>query len=309
MTTSRLPLPMHTGFSIRWSRLPMRARAAEVRHCIRSARPVVCCLTSIADVPLRIGKNLGEMSADVPHALRRRLPVLARRLGFRLGMVPALHFLSNRVGPVAAPFVGDSFSLARQALRRSWATLAANASIDSMGVRHAMRLGVATMLTFLIVRILHIPFGYWAAMATLLIRQPSIAMTWPRGLERAVGSTAGAALAIVIGFLAHTPLAITLVVFPLVCLTMALRRVSYSLYVIFLTPTFVLVADFCDRCQRVRLCHGTAWQQCPGLRDRITCSVLSLAPRKAGSPPGTNRRRGHKMAENGESPPRASRAR
>jgi hypothetical protein len=51
-------------------------------------------------------------------------------------------------------------------------------------------------------------------------------------------------LAAIIGLLVHTPLAISLVVFPLVCLTMALRRVSYSLYVIFLTPSFVLVADF-----------------------------------------------------------------
>jgi uncharacterized membrane protein YccC len=114
----------------------------------------------------------------------------------------------------------------------------------STGIRHALRLGMATTAAFLVVRMLHLPFGYWATMATLLILQPSIETTWPRGVERAAGSTAGAALAVVVGFLVHTPLAISLVVFPLTCLTMSLRRVSYSLYVIFLTPTFVLVADF-----------------------------------------------------------------
>jgi uncharacterized membrane protein YccC len=112
------------------------------------------------------------------------------------------------------------------------------------GIRHALRLGVATTAALLVVRMLHLQFGYWATMATLLILQPSFGTTWPRGVERAAGSTAGAALAVVVGFLVHTPLAISHMVFPLTCLTMSLRRVSYSLYVIFLTPTFVLVADF-----------------------------------------------------------------
>ncbi|WP_176234288.1 FUSC family protein, partial [Burkholderia cepacia] len=47
-----------------------------------------------------------------------------------------------------------------------------------------------------------------------------------------------------IGLAVHSPIGISLVVFPLVCATMALRPVSYSLFVLFLTPTFVLVADF-----------------------------------------------------------------
>jgi uncharacterized membrane protein YccC len=41
----------------------------------------------------------------------------------------------------------------------------------------------------------------------------------------------------------NTPLALSLAVFPLVCLTMSLRKVNYVLFVTFLTPTFVLVAD------------------------------------------------------------------
>ena len=95
-------------------------------------------------------------------------------------------------GVFGVPHVRVSFCSTGQALRRSWDTLAANASIGSMGVRHAMRLGVATMAAFLVVRMLHLPFGYWATMATLLILRPSIATTWPRGVERAAGSTAGA---------------------------------------------------------------------------------------------------------------------
>jgi len=96
----------------------------------------------------------------------------------------------------------------------------------------------------LTVRLLHLPFGYWATMATLLILQPSIATSWPRSIERAAGSIVGGLLAAAIGLVVHSPIAISLVVFPLVCATMALRPVSYSLFVLFITPTFVLVADF-----------------------------------------------------------------
>ncbi len=81
-------------------------------------------------------------------------------------------------------------------------------------------------------------------MATLLILQPSIAATGRARIERAAGSIVGGVLAAGIGYAIHSPLGISLAVFPLVMATMALRPVSYSLFVLFLTPTFVLVADF-----------------------------------------------------------------
>jgi uncharacterized membrane protein YccC len=122
--------------------------------------------------------------------------------------------------------------------------LKANATLQSIGLRHAARVGIAVTAGFAIVRALHLPFGYWATMATLLILQPSIASTWPRSIERTAGSVVGALLAAAIGLAVHSPLGISLIVFPLICATMALRPVSYSLFVLFLTPTFVLVADF-----------------------------------------------------------------
>ncbi|MEX3679196.1 FUSC family protein [Paraburkholderia sp. BR14320] len=127
---------------------------------------------------------------------------------------------------------------------RAWSTLKANLSWQSVGLRHAARVGVTTTAGFVVIRALGLPFGYWATMATLLILQPSIAATWPRSIERAAGSIVGGVLAAAIGYAIHSPLGISLAVFPLVMATMALRPVSYSLFVLFLTPTFVLVADF-----------------------------------------------------------------
>ena len=66
----------------------------------------------------------------------------------------------------------------------------------------------------------------------------------PRNLERAIGTVLGTVVAMGVGLVARTPWAIALAVFPLVGLTMALRAHSYRLFVLFLTPAFVLVADF-----------------------------------------------------------------
>ncbi|MGR9787314.1 FUSC family protein, partial [Escherichia coli] len=56
---------------------------------------------------------------------------------------------------------------------------------------HAWRCAAAAGATYLIVHLLELPFGYWATMATMLVMQPSIADSWSRSMERAVGSVVG----------------------------------------------------------------------------------------------------------------------
>lgn len=109
---------------------------------------------------------------------------------------------------------------------------------------YALRLGPAAALAYLVVHVMGLHYGYWATMAVLLILQPAAAGIWPRCLERAVGTVAGTVIAMGLGLVATTPLAIALAVFPLFGLTMALRAHSYQVFVAFLTPAFILVADF-----------------------------------------------------------------
>lgn len=113
-----------------------------------------------------------------------------------------------------------------------------------IATRHALRLALATVAAFLAVHWLHLPFGYWATMATLLILQPSRDASMPRMVERALGTALGAMLASVIGLLIHSSMGLVLVAFPLVGLAIAVRRMSYALFVVFLTPSFVLITDF-----------------------------------------------------------------
>src|SRR5450830_1046882 len=114
---------------------------------------------------------------------------------------------------------------------------------DSKEAQHGLRCAVAAGTTYLLVHLLGLPFGYWATMATMLVMQPSIADSWTRSMERAIGSIVGGVLAVLLCLLIHSPLLMALLVFPLSALAMGLRPVSYGLYATFLTPVFVLAAD------------------------------------------------------------------
>ncbi|MFM0592968.1 FUSC family protein [Paraburkholderia dilworthii] len=202
-------------------------------------------LTAIGNVL----RGTGTAAGDAQWAHLARLQLRLRRLAGRLetALLEPVKLKSGFELVDFAPAFAEPETWQASALRlstRIMATLKANLSIESVGLRHAARVGVTTTTGFLVIRALGLPFGYWATMATLLILQPSIAATWPRSIERVAGSIVGGVLAAGIGYAIHSPLGISLAVFPLVMATMALRPVSYSLFVLFLTPTFVLVADF-----------------------------------------------------------------
>ena len=212
-----------------------------LRHNPRARRS----LEAMALLLRRLGLTLRRQPETPPLLLQRRLAACGRRLEAALGALLPLR-LNVEFMELDLPRVTRLpwRQAAAQALAQGWQTLRGNATLQSLGWRHAARVALTTTTGFLLVELLHIPFGYWATMATLLILQPSVSTTWPRGIERVAGSILGALLAVLIGLVIHTPLAISLVVFPLIVATMALRRVSYSLHVMFMTPAFVLVADY-----------------------------------------------------------------
>ncbi|SAL84075.1 membrane protein-like protein [Caballeronia choica] len=217
-------------------------------HGMPNRRRAARALEAMAETLQRLGKIAADKPGRPSSELHGRLHALAQRLDTALGEKIALRF-STVPGDVETSQEPRKswWSATYNVLKRAWETLKANASFESIGTRHAVRVGVATTAAFLVVRSLHLPFGYWATMATLLILQPSIATSWPRSIERAAGSIVGGFLAAGLGLLVDSPLGISLCVFPLVCATMALRTVSYSLFVLFITPTFVLVADFASQ--------------------------------------------------------------
>ncbi|MGF6446518.1 putative membrane protein YccC [Paraburkholderia youngii] len=214
----------------------------------RTAR-VARCIAALGGLLARIAQRVEKPVTPFPHELRARLPIIARRIEGVLNQTLTIRFISTGVSSLVPPMPSaleekNWWRTLRKTTHDALQTLRANLHPNSVGLRRAARLCFATTSAFVVVRSLHIPFGYWATMATLFVLQPAGGMTMTRSMERAAGSAAGALLAAAIGLAIHSPVAISLVVFPLICLTMGLRRVSYSLYVVFLTPSFVLVADF-----------------------------------------------------------------
>ncbi|MBM9402936.1 FUSC family protein, partial [Gluconacetobacter azotocaptans] len=108
--------------------------------------------------------------------------------------------------------------------------------------RHAARLSVAVVVAYGLTILLGLPYAYWATMAVVVVMQPQAATTGPRMVERMLGSVAGGIVAAVLGVALPMP-ATVLLIFPLAAATIALRSVNYTLFVLFLTPLFVLVTD------------------------------------------------------------------
>ncbi|WP_273795200.1 FUSC family protein [Brucella intermedia] len=109
-------------------------------------------------------------------------------------------------------------------------------------VRHAARLAVAVVVAYGTAAALGLPFSYWTTMATVVVMQPASGETWPRSLERMLGSIVGGLFAALLASIAQPPV-LLLAVFPIATATIALRRVNYTLFVVAVTCLFVLVAE------------------------------------------------------------------
>ncbi len=108
-------------------------------------------------------------------------------------------------------------------------------------LRHAARLSAGVLLTYGVSVWLGLSFSYWATMATVMVMQPATEATWPRTLERILGSVGGGLLAALLLGLIPGKLALFALIIPLATLTIGLKSVNYTLFVLFLTPLFVLV--------------------------------------------------------------------
>jgi uncharacterized membrane protein YccC len=123
------------------------------------------------------------------------------------------------------------------------ALLRGNLGFESLSFRHALRVAVTAAIGESIILTFDIERGYWLSLTAIVILQPFMAATWRRSIERVVGSVLGGLIAAGIGGIIHSPLAIAALIFPLSVITIAVRSVNYTLFVLCLTPQFVLIAE------------------------------------------------------------------
>ena len=108
---------------------------------------------------------------------------------------------------------------------------------------HAMRVALLGAVAVAVGRRVTPSHPTWVTVTALAVLQPYLGPTLERALERVVGTILGAALAVVLTATVRSPLALAVLMFPLSVASVITKPRSYRLFVLFLTPLFVLVTD------------------------------------------------------------------
>jgi uncharacterized membrane protein YccC len=123
------------------------------------------------------------------------------------------------------------------------ATLRSVLAPDSVILRYSLRVAVVTTLAVVLAELLHIKRGYWMTITAIVILQPYTGITTQRAMQRVLGTVVGALITAALGALFHDPRAILVLAFVFAAACVALLPVNYAAFSVFLTPTFVLLAE------------------------------------------------------------------
>lgn len=123
------------------------------------------------------------------------------------------------------------------------ARLRAAVAPGSILLRHGLRLAVVTSAAVVLTRALGLQRGYWVTITVVLIMQPYTGLTSLRALQRVAGTVLGGVLTAALGALFHDPIAILPLAFAFSGIAVALLPLNYAVFSVFLTPTFVLLAE------------------------------------------------------------------
>src|SRR6185437_6465931 len=121
--------------------------------------------------------------------------------------------------------------------------LRANLDWRSPALRHALRAVAVATPAIAVTMLWFTPYDHWLTITIVLTMQPYFGLTYTRALERIGGTVIGGLAAALIGLVCTTPMSIALAMFPLALAAMAVRTVSYGLFVAALTPLIVLLVD------------------------------------------------------------------
>lgn len=116
-------------------------------------------------------------------------------------------------------------------------------SFGSLDLQHSLRLATITAAAALLGVVLGLERRHWITVTAVVVLQPYWGATVRRGLQRVAGTVIGAIAAALLAHLPHGPLLIAVLLFALSVGASALRTLNYTLYAVFATPLFVLMAE------------------------------------------------------------------
>ena len=116
-----------------------------------------------------------------------------------------------------------------------------NLTFDSVTFRHALRLALVVTTAQLLAYLLPIPRGYWMTLTAMIALKPDFGGTVQTTGQRVLGTLAGGVAGIVLVSLIHSAWIVTPLILILMFSAIALRPLSYSLFVTLLTPVIILL--------------------------------------------------------------------
>jgi uncharacterized membrane protein YccC len=242
---------------------------------LRRLRPLLVILGRVGvDEAVKIDplrRSVAQLAEDV-----RALPPGWPERGILETVVERLRIAATLAVP--ADYVpGTGLDGRRPSLRRRvLGPLKANMAWQSLPLRHALRAIAVGAPALAYTLIWFNPYAHWLTITIVVTMQPYFAATFTRALERIGGTVLGGVLAALVGVFCHSPLSMLIALFPLCVLALAVRTVSFGLFMVGLTPLVVLLVEFSEPGQSewVVLAMRTGFTLAGGLLALAGCYVL-----------------------------------
>lgn len=191
------------------------------------------------------GGARSELDASLPGAdVRAQYAYVATLLDrvAQFANVAAANVAALDGGPSAAP-VAPSEAEEPAEPPAPLAPLRSVLAHDSLVLRHAWRVAVVTAVAVWLAGALRLPRGYWVTVTAVIILQPYTGVTTVRAVQRVIGTVVGGILTAALGALFHDIRAILVLSFVFAAVSVAVLPINYTAFSVFLTPTFVLLAE------------------------------------------------------------------
>ncbi len=212
-------------------------------HLLRRLRPLLRVMATATEreeaaagrVP-RLDHAIATMQAETAttQALQPIARALAERLRAATRLIDPAQYLPGSASQNAPGIPW---------LRRLTAPARANLTWRSAAFRHALRSATVTTAALAYTLLHHTPYTHWLTITLVLVMQPFFATTWQRTLERVGGTLLGGTVAAALSALTHSRLHLAGLLPILGALALAVRQVSYGLYIAVYTPVIILLVE------------------------------------------------------------------
>ncbi len=215
-----------------------RAQAVPTLRRLRALFTVMAraTQTETLDRGGRIDRSIDALCTGnmLPATLAPYTRRLADRLHVATKTVDAAQYLpgSGKQGEEGVPLIARLLGPAR-----------ANANWRSASLRHATRSALVVSAALALTLVWHGAYTHWLTITLVLVMQPFFASTWQRSLERVGGTLLGGGVAAILSAVMTSRLHIAGLLPVLGALALAVRQVSYGVYIAVYTPTVILLVE------------------------------------------------------------------